>query len=268
MMPKKTKMGPKLVSPTRAAAYAIFARNDGASDATVAAELGTSRQRISKLHADWKKVVGNVSQVKTVASESFPAQPASVGDLATGRAAQLRPGDAIVLMTVEWPDWAEPAEMIAARHADVLDADRVQSLVTFRLNAASMPGSFKACGIDPERGRSLYRGDRALRRVMDWASGLAELRLSSSMLRLAGGVGPQAVAAATLVAERQLGWTRESTLRIEGEIEHKLDIMALIANPETIAAVSALEAAMQNDTAELPAHEDAIDGEIVERPAA
>ncbi len=275
MATKKKQRGPKMVSRSRSEAYAAFSRHDGASDATVASELGISRQRVSILRQEWRKAVGNGKEAdtaETIAPGPFPAQPASAADLAmSGKAIGgdvLAMGASLVAFTVAWPDWADSAEEIAARHVGVLDADRVEALVMYRMNANSLPGTWKAVGVDPGQGRRMYQSDLGLRRLLDWANGLVELRVASSLLRIATGVGPQAVAAATIIAERTLGWNREATLHIEGEIEHKLDMTALLGSQENRNRISELEGLIQQgDSPALPSHEDAIEGEFVESPA-
>jgi hypothetical protein len=211
------------------------------------------------------------STVDVLHENQFPARPASAGQFATSGSAlggdRLAMGASLVFFMIEWPDWAEAPEVIAARSPKSLDADRLQALVTYRMNATSQAGSFKAVGIDTEVGNDMYRRDRELRRVLDWAAGLAEVRIASNMLRLATGVGPQAAQAATLIAERQLGWTKENVLRIEGDIEHHIDMTAILSDPARIRAVNEFERAMQEaEAAQLPAHQvgDIIDLEPIE----
>jgi hypothetical protein len=274
---------------TRANAFLAFARNDGASDATVASEVGVSRQRVSLLRQQWKNATASKSEsengsetasaiengqstVDVLHENQFPARPASAAQFATSGSAlggdRLAMGASLVFFMVEWPDWAEAPEVIAARFPKSLDADRLQALVTYRMNATSRAGSFKAVGIDTEVGADMYQRDRELRRVLDWAAGLAEVRIASNMLRLATGVGPQAAQAATLIAERQLGWTKENVLRIEGDLEHHIDMTAILSDPVRIRAVNQFERAMQEaEAAQLPVHENVIEGEVIDLEA-
>jgi hypothetical protein len=173
---------------------------------------------------------------------------------------RLALGAAFQLVVVEWPAWADAPEAIASRHSE-LDVDRLQALVTYRMNATSKAGAWKAVGIDPETGGDMYRRDKALRRVLDWAVGLSEVKIAANMLRLASGNGPQAAQAATLVAERQLGWSKESTLHIEGQIREQIDVQHMLANPRWIELMSEAEAIAQGA---LPAHQaDVIDAEVI-----
>jgi len=238
------------------------------SDQAIANEVGVSRQFVSKIRRPLR--------IAKATENSADATSANRAD----QFASLHPGSPqpaaapLLLVEVEWPAWAESADVIAARLDDPrqhFDADRLRAVVTYRMNAVSKEGAWRAVGIDPDTGADWHRRDRGLRRVIDWAVGLVELRIASSMLRLASGVGPQAAQAATLIAERQLGWTKESTLRIEGELHERIDIRAIMASPRAIELASAMEAELQmaEDRAAglLPAHDsNVIDAEFIERP--
>ena len=255
---------------TKQLAYEAFARNDGESHASIAARAGVSRQRIDELAKAWGKLTGQRQGKSELAqdgesvdaSEStsaqdhetqFVARPASAAQSARPGAATdplVIGASSLVFYVVQWPEWAESPETIAARmnshgHPGTIDAGRLQALVTYRMNATSQAGSFKAIGIDAVVGTDMYRRDRELRRVLDWAAGLAEVRIASNMLRLATGVGPQAAQAATLIAERQLGWTKENVLRIEGDIEHHIDVNHILSDPRLIAETNRHEAFLQ-----------------------
>jgi len=192
------------------------------------------------------------------------AQSASPGNGAGLGGDRLAMGASLVYFTVQWPEWADSPEAIAARHPIALDVDRVQALVTYRMNATSQAGAFKAVGIDANVGGEMIREDRGLRRVLSWAAGLAEVRIASNMLRLATGVGPQAAQAATLIAERQLGWNKENVLRIEGDIDHHLDVKHTLSDERLIELENEAEARRQQieegiidaEFRELPPHDE------------
>jgi hypothetical protein len=273
------KRGPKTVSPTRASAYLAFARNDGASDAQIASELSISRQRVSILRKAFREATATSSS-ETVAdkSRSQPSTPAQSGgqSQATPHSGPSQSpyvgfplaseSGALLLFVIEMPEHiAAMVDGVAKRH--YLTADRVRDLAIARLNGTSRAGSWKSIGVSPDVGRGALNKDRELQRIMEWAEGVSELRLAANATRIATSLSPNAVAALSFVLERQHeGWQRESVLRIEGEIEHKFDMSAMLRDPAQIARVSELEALLQNaEPAQLPAHEgEIIDGELVE----
>src|SRR5438094_10103419 len=241
-------MGNRGPKNTRADVMRMHITHPEMSDQAMAAELGVSRQRVSTIRRPLRKAAATAKAAEATIekpAEQFAALPLRGPQPASSQ---------LPLVEVEWPTWAEPADVIAARLNDPrqpFDADRLQALVTYRMNAVSAAGGWKAVGIDIETGAEWYRRDKPLRRLIDWAVGLVELRIAASMLRLASGVGPQAAQAATLIAERQLGWTKESTLHIEGDVRQQVDVRAILMSPESIELASALEARLQQEEAGL-----------------
>jgi hypothetical protein len=249
--------------------------NPDMSHAAIAAEIERlglgriSRQRVSILLARVKKPTAIDPEPGLLPADHRKQFPASLTSGRQAAPAGNVESDSFVLFTVDMPAHLEAMLGDIVKRHPSLTIERVQDLATARLNGASRAGAWKTIGVDPNVGGEMVREDRDLRRVLQWAEGVNELRLAANATRIATGLSPNAVAALSFMLERQHDWTREATFRIEGEIEHRVGIEYLLADPRLIELENELEARRQQleeaALRRLPVPE-TIEGEFVDVP--
>ncbi len=236
-------------------------RKEGESHAAMAARIGVSRQRVDVIIKELEKLA-KVNAIKSeIASdgENDAATESTMGGLpktqfdgGSTSAAQFATRDiatqpgALVLFTIEWPERLETPEAIALRHP-TLTPDAIRNLATFRLNGTSRAGSWKAIGVEPEIGAEMVREDRGVRRALQWAEGMNELRLSANATKIATSLSPNAVQALSFILERQHseGWARENVLRVTGELSLGVDVNHILSDPRLILEANRHEAMLQ-----------------------
>jgi hypothetical protein len=248
---RKRRMGPKMVSRTRSDAYAAFARHDGASDATIAAELRISRQRVSILRRDWKVAVGNGKEAET-------DETIAPIDLAAGHASAPQPamsGNAI-----------ERQRLLDLASDDL----QLEVLVDKILRGSAPRAAALAVGMSGKVFAKRLETDATFRDLVLRAAHEAESSVAQNLYRLAIGNSPQAAqsAIAWLNARVPDDWS-PNRQKIDIEVSGGVDVMAILASPRLIELESQMEAERQRleeaQRLELPAPKgDVIDLEPIE----
>jgi hypothetical protein len=136
----------------------------------------------------------------------------------------------------------------------------------------SRTGAYKYADIPPSSARQRFERDESFRNAILEAEGKLERGPAQNLKRLAEGNGPQAHIAAAIFLSRRFPaeWAERRNVNVDvsGRIE-TFNIQAILANAtiEDVAAISAHEALLEElenrARRQLPAHNDAIDGEIV-----
>jgi hypothetical protein len=241
----------KPFSPFHLAALEAFARG-GESDADIARQIGCSRALVSRWHAQYRNgaTVINVDGKGAVAHESNGSH--ATADPVAMPADQPKGDRGLDPTPTRSLTWAERTALV------------VQAIVD---GGVSRTAAYSIAGIPPSSGRLRFQQDETFRNAILEAEARLEMGPAKNLKELAMGKQQGAMIAAGIFLSRRFPreWQerRQLDIDVSGRIE-QVNVHAILASPEAIQAASALEAALQNAEArQLPAHTDAIEGEVL-----
>ena len=240
-----TKRGPR--SSNRARALEMFLSYPDMSDGAIAGEIGVSRQLVSRWRKPFRKppatdqgetVADADGQTRFAASQANAPQPATSGNAIERQ-----------------------------RLMDLASEDQQLEVLVDKILRGSAPRAAAiAVGIEGRAFSKRMEADSRFRGLVLRAAHEAESSVAQNLYRLATGSSPQAAQSAIAWLEKRMEDWRPGAQRIEIDVQAGIDVRAIMSGPhaaEWIERVNELEMLMQQ--AELPAHGDVIEGEIVER---
>jgi hypothetical protein len=235
---------------------AIFAALDrGASRAKIIADFHISKQAVAMWVQKWKierSIVNGSIDQSTAQSHSPNGSPHETSPVAMPLGE--RKGDRGLDQTpTRAMTWAEKTALV------------VEAIVD---GGVSRTAAYSYAGIPPSSGRQRFQQDEAFRAAILEAEARLEMGPARNLKRLAEGNGPQAHIASAIYLSRRFPaeWAerRQLDIDVRGHIGISPDMRRIMSSSAAIQAASALEVALQNaEDRQLPAHPDAIDGEVI-----
>lgn len=217
------KSGPR---PSRVAeVYRLHLEHPEMSHGAIAAEVGVSRQRVSKLLGDLRRPVATGSDV-TVADQDHEKQVAALS--------RSGPQLATVSNALE-----------RQRLLDLAGNEQLEVLIDKVLRGSAPRAAAIAVGIESREFTRRMERDEHFRSLVLRAAHEAESSVAQNLYRLGTGMSPQAAQSAIAWLEKRMEDWRPNAQRIEVEVSRGVDVNYILANPKLIELENELEAARQ-----------------------
>jgi len=245
-------------------ALEVFARDPGLSDVEVAKVVGTSRQMVSRWHAQHRSNGGAVGNVDGNSRNGVGSHGSVMNGDSTYPVGLEASAPRADRGSQGSRDSIAPPRSWAEKTAIVVEA--IEESGVSRRAAAAIAGI-------PESSFYLrMQQDEEFAAAVFQAEANLEMGPARNLKRLAESDKQGAHIAAAIYLERRFprDWAKRDRLEVDvrGRIEN-IDIAAILSNPETILAVSRAEMLLQQATTQLDAHvqdEDIQDAEYHDLP--